>query len=135
MWAWVIGGVVALLVLLCCVGTAVAGVVLYADQESSSSPTTHGGSEPPPDAPPNTDASVLLPAQRVEQHVASGLDGAAAEEISCPEDLVLVEDSSTTCTRSTPGGTDLEVDVEVDCAVVTGPENVEFYLRFTQAAV
>ena len=134
-WGWVVGGVVAVLVLLCCMGTVVAGVVYYNQEESSSSPTTHEGSEPPPDAPPNTDASVLLPAEQVEEHVASGLDDATEEEISCPEDLVLVEGSSTTCTRSTPEGDSVDVDVEVDWAVVTGPENVEFYLSFTRAAV
>lgn len=135
MWVWVVGGVVAVLVLLCCMGAAVAGVVYYTNEESSSSPTTHGGTEPPPDAPPNTDPSVLLPAEQVEEHVASGLDGVTAEEISCPEDLVLVKDSTTTCTHSTSGGSDLEVDVEVAWAVVTGPENVDFYLRFTRSAV
>lgn len=134
-WVWVVGGVVAFLLLLCCMGTAVAGVVLYGNLGPSSSPTTHEGTEPPPDAPPNTDASVLLPADKVEEHVADGLDDATEGEVSCPEDLVLVEGSTMTCTSSTPEGDSVEVEVEVDWAVVTGPENVQFYLSFTRSAV
>ncbi len=104
---------------------------------SSSTPATPPSQSVPPTpagSSPNTDSSVKLSASKLEAEVARGMSGYGHSEadISCSEDLVMIEGRTTSCTAPKLSGSGTsDVEVEVAWAVKQGA-NVSYYLTFRQ---